>query len=255
VSSFWRRLFSRSRVDGPRRPTNVSLPAAPDPDDLFDWSPRAQSDGERTKPVGIEESPRIEASAPSLGTPAAPISEALSQFQRPGTEQVSGRPPTVSVWQGAGPPSLPPPPPPPTKPAQIRLLMGDGTVVVVSGDPELERRIGYLAENLLAPLPDFQESVVPAPPPVVGETSPEGQPQPALESVPALVSVATDDSTPAAVEQVEEHDVFAPLQPRGWPQMRLVFTDGSEAALPPDQEIVDRLSYVIANLLPVRPTT
>jgi len=213
VSSFWRRVFARSRVDGPRRPTNVSLPAAPDPDDLFDWSPRAQPEGERTKPVGIEESPRVEASAPSLGTPTAPISDALSQFQRPGPEQVSGRPPTVSARHGAGPPSLPHPPPPPTKPAQIRLLMGDGTVVVVSGDPELERRIGYLAENLLAPL---------------------------SEPEPSALSPGMRDSR-QTVQSI--------------PQMHLVFTDGSEAALPPDQEIVDRLSYVIANLLPVRPTT
>jgi hypothetical protein len=254
MSSFLRRLFGRSRVDGPRRPTNVPLPAAPDPDDLFDWSPRARPEGERPQPVGIEEAPRSEEHPFGDGPTVAPISEALSQFHRPGGP-VSSRPPTVSEPGTPASPSIPPPPPPPTKPAQIRLLMGDGTVVVVSGDAELERRIGYLAENLLAPLLESSESFTPPPPPPAPAEGTETEPQ--LEPLSMLASVGAQGMAPVAVEveQVEQLDDVAPAPPRGWPQMRLVFTDGSEAALPPDQEIVERLSYVIANLLPARPTT
>jgi hypothetical protein len=32
-----------------------------------------------------------------------------------------------------------------------------------------------------------------------------------------------------------------------------VFSDGSEAPLPRDQEILDRVAYVVTNLLPARP--
>ena len=255
MSSFWRRLFGRSGADDPGRSTSGSLPPAPDPDDLFDWSPRALPEEKRSKPAEIEVAPRTEESAPNPGPSSAPISDALSKFQSPRTKQVPSRPATFSQPRSAGGPALPPQPPPPTKSAQIRLLMGDGTVVVVSGDPELERRIGYLAENLLAPRPDSHESPVPPPPPVPAEPLSEGQLLPATGTVPVLASAAPDDSAPAGVEPVKERDVFVPARPGGWPQMRLVFTDGSEAALPPDQEIVDRLSYVIANLLPVRPTT
>ena len=132
--------------------------------------------------------------------------------------------------------------------------MGDGTVVEVSGDPELARRISYLADNLLAPLAEFADPPA-GPVPALGpaEQTLVANPEPA-QDVAASLSPAPQAADPVVLEQFEERDSDFRPPSAGWPQMRLVFSDGSEAALPPDQEIVDRLAYVVANLLPARPT-
>ena len=244
MSSFFRRLFGRSRIDASKRPRDIPLPAAPNPDDLFDWSPRAKPDRAHPNSLGPAEVPRTEGRAPWSSTTVAPISEALSQFRQPGTKARSSRPRSVPNGGPAGPPS---PPPRMTKPAQIRLLMADGTVVEVSGDPELERRIGYLADNLLAPLAECADPVAePAQPFVPAEGPPGAESEPVALPNPAVA--------PGILDQFDDRGGELRPPSRGWPRMQLVFSDGSEAALPPDQEIVDRLAYVIANLLPARPT-
>ena len=229
MSNIFRRLLGRSRIESSTPVRTAPLPAAPDPDDLFDWSPRARPEDVARDPASHHEQPPLDGHSTSSGTAVAPISEALSQFRRPATAHGSSGPPSGPDRRPVGPPSVPPPPPPPpTKLAQIRLLMGDGTVVEVSGDVDLQRRISYLAENLFAaPLESAELAAEPAP--AQGQAEPE----------PSAFSPGVRDS-----QQTVQSS----------PQMRLVFTDGTEAALPPDQEIVDRLAYVVKNLLPARPT-
>ena len=250
MSSFLRRLFSRSKIDVAHRPTDVVLPAAPDPDDLFDWSPRAKRRESRPEPGnGPSEEPAPRRRARS-GASITPISDALSQFRVPPADEGSRRPERGA----AGPPSIPfsPPPPPP---AQIRLLMTDGTVVEVAGDPEFESRIRYLAESLFAPTapPAEPHSTGPGLPEDAFQTTGPGSPLDAHSGVtgapPAPDGAAgppdpSDDTTGVGVLEAAVPTT---------PQMRLVFSDGSEAALAPEQAGVDRLSYVIANLM-ARPT-
>jgi hypothetical protein len=131
--------------------------------------------------------------------------------------------------------------------------MADGTVVEFAGDPELEHRIAYLAENLFVPQRFANEPAEPAEPasaatPGFPVLPPEAETGDQTNTEQPTFDDSADfwgpfDGTATALE------MHTPL----WPQVRLVFADGSEAALPRDQEIVDRVSYVIANLLPARP--
>jgi hypothetical protein len=255
VSSLFKRLFGRSKIEQiPRRRSDVPLPPAPDPDDLLDWSPRAKPEESRREPAEPTYTASVPAHPSPSGLPAAPISEALTQFRTPPADPASRRPQSALNRSQGGPASMPSPPPPQrSKLAQIRLLMADGTVVEFAGDPELEHRIAYLAENLFVPqrLANEPAEAVEAAEPA--SAAPPGfPPRPAEAEQPDTAQPTFDDSagtwgpfdgTAAALE------MHAPL----WPQVRLVFADGSEAALPRDQEIFDRVSYVIENLLPARP--
>jgi hypothetical protein len=131
--------------------------------------------------------------------------------------------------------------------------MEDGTVVQVSGDPELERRIAYLATNLFSPAVEVESHAAHVEPPGYDDS----------EFIEAAYLDAEFDipesyaETP--VQEVNprlmplEPGVEAPEPNPSWPLVRLVFSDGSEAALPRDQEILDRVAYVVTNLLPDRP--
>jgi hypothetical protein len=253
VSSLFKRFFGRSKIEQiPRRRSDVALPPAPDPDDLLDWSPRAKPEESRREPAEAMYKASVPAHPFPSGLPAAPISEALSQFRMPPAEPASPGPQSALNLSPGGPNSMPSPPPPPnSNPAQIRLLMADGTVVELAGDPELEHRIAYLAENLFVPQRFANEPAEPAEPASAATPGFPVRP-PGAETGEQAAQPTFDDSADfwgpfdGTATALEMH---APL----WPQVRLVFADGSEAALPRDQEIVDRISYVIANLLPARP--
>jgi len=135
--------------------------------------------------------------------------------------------------------------------------MTDGTVVEVAGDPEFESRIRYLAESLFAPTAPSAE--------VLADTTGAGLPEDAFQTngpgSPLDAHSAVTGAPPAPEGAAGPPDpsddatgvgVLEAAVPTT-PQMRLVFSDGSEAALAPDQAGVDRLSYVIANLM-ARPT-
>jgi hypothetical protein len=253
VSSFFKRFFGRSKIEQiPRRPSDVPLPPAPDPDALFDWSPRAKPEESRREPTEASYKASERAHQAPSGMPAAPISEALSQFGMAPAEPAARPPLSAADPSTSGPASTPSPPPSPkSMPAQIRLLMADGTVLEFSGDPELEHRIAYLAENLFVPARSANEpgeqvsAETPGLPGRRTEAEAEAESQPDAARPPVENSADAwrpFDGTATALE------IHGPL----WPQVRLVFADGTEAALPRDQEIIDRVSYVIGNLLPAR---
>jgi hypothetical protein len=139
--------------------------------------------------------------------------------------------------------------------------MADGTVVEFAGDPELEHRIAYLAENLFVPQRLANEPAEAAEP---GETAePAGPASAETPGFPLRPAEAEPGAQPETAQRTfdDSADIWGPFDGTAaalemhaplWPQVRLVFADGSEAALPRDQEIVDRVSYVIENLLPAR---
>jgi hypothetical protein len=131
--------------------------------------------------------------------------------------------------------------------------MADGTVVELAGDPELEHRIAYLAENLFVPQRMANEPAEPAEPASAATPGFPVRPAEAETGEQTKIAQPTFDDSADTWGPFDGTATALEMHSPLWPQVRLVFADGSEAALPRDQEIVDRVSYVIANLLPARP--